>query len=188
MSTARQLRYSYEDYLRALDDSAIKLEFSAGTIYAMAGGTLAHADLSVAVSSALRQLPATCRVLSSDAKVRVEASDLAAFPDVSVVCGEPATSRIDAHALTNPVLLVEVTSRSTEDYDRGEKLRHYQSLSSLRAVLFVSHRERRLTLVSRGPSGWTSQDFFGGEQVVLTGPVVSLTVDQVYAGITLDPA
>jgi Uma2 family endonuclease len=183
------MQHSYEDYLRALDDSSIKLEFSAGIIYAMAGGTLAHADLSVAVSSALRQqLPPTCRVLSSDAKVRVEASDLAAFPDVSVVCGEPVTSRIDAHALTNPVLLVEVTSRSTEDYDRGEKLGHYQSLASLRAVIFVSHRERRLTLVSRSPSGWTTHDFVSGQRVVLTEPAVSLAVDEVYAGIALDPA
>jgi Uma2 family endonuclease len=105
-----------------------------------------------------------------------------------VVCGEPVTSRIDAHALTNPVLLVEVTSRSTEDYDRGEKLGHYQSLASLRAVIFVSHRERRLTLVSRSPSGWTTHDFVSGQRVVLTEPAVSLAVDEVYAGIALDPA
>lgn len=138
MTTARRLHYSYEDYLRALESSALKLEYCAGVIYAMADGTLAHAELSVAVSTLLRgRLPKDCSDFSSDAKVRVEATDFAAFPDVSVVCGERLTSPIDANALVNPTLLVEVTSRSTEEYDRGEKLEHYQRLPSLAAVLLV---------------------------------------------------
>lgn len=79
-------------------------------------------------------------------KLRVEATDLSTFPDVSVVCGE-AIVRIDRRAITNPILLVEVTSRSTEDYDRGDKLSHYKQIPSLRAVLFVSYR-------SRGAAEW----------------------------------
>lgn len=188
MTTARQLRYSYEDYLRALDESAIKLEFSAGVIYAMAGGTLAHAELSAAAIGLLRQsLAPGCAVFSSDAKVRVEASDFAGFPDVSVVCGERQTSRIDPNALVNPTLLVEVTSRSTEDYDRGEKLLHYQRLPSVRAVLFVSHRERRVTVVERSTSGWQTRDVGTGEQVSLNEPPLRLDVDALYGAVTLEP-
>lgn len=115
MSVERQLRYSYEDYLRVLEDSEVKLEYSAGLIYAMAGGTLAHAQLTANATVTLKRAAGRkCTVFSSDARVRVEASDFAGFPDVSMVCGERLTSRIDAHALTNPTLLVEVTSRSTE--------------------------------------------------------------------------
>ncbi|MEW6429990.1 MAG: Uma2 family endonuclease [Myxococcota bacterium] len=188
MTVARQLRYSYEDYLRALDDSAIKLEYSAGVIYAMAGGTLAHAELSAAAIGLLRQaLPPGCTVFSSDAKVRVEASDFAGFPDVSVVCGERQTSRIDPNALVNPSLLVEVTSRSTEDYDRGEKLLHYQRLPSVRAVLFISHRERRVTVVERSANGWETRDVGAGQQVVLTDPSVRLDVDALYGTVALEP-
>jgi len=188
MTTARQLRYSYEDYLRALDDSAIKLEYCAGVIYAMAGGTLAHAELSAAAIGLLRQaLPAGCSVFSSDAKIRVEASDFAGFPDASVVCGERQTSRIDANALANPTLVVEVTSRSTEDYDRGEKLLHYQRLPSLRAVLLVSHRERRVTVVERLGSGWQTREAGPGEQVSLTEPSLRLDVDALYGSVALEP-
>ena len=189
MSTARELRYSYDDYLRALEASPFKLEFSAGVIYAMAGGTLAHGELSVRVTSLLaQQLGDKCRAYSSDVKVRVDSSDFAAFPDLSVAFGQRETSRVDSNALTNPSVLVEVTSRSTEAYDRGEKLTHYQLIPTLTAVIFVSHREPRITLVSRTAEGWTTQDFVPGERLVLQEVPVTLDVDRVYAGIQLDPA
>jgi Uma2 family endonuclease len=188
MMTAPQLHFSYEDYLRALDDSPFALEYCAGTILAKPRGTLTHAELSAAAIGILRQLLLhRCSVMTSDAKVRVESSDFAAFPDALVLCGERQTSRIDPNALTNPTLLVEVTSRSTEQYDRGEKLAHYQRLPSLEAVLFISHRERRVTLVERG-TGWVTVDLEAGERVTITEPAVTFAVDELYEGITLDPA
>lgn len=188
VNSASQLHFSYEDYLRALEDSEIKLEYCAGVIYAMAGGTLAHAELSLSAGTLLKQrLPKGCSAYSSDAKVRVEPTDFAGFPDVSVVCGERMTSRIDVNALTNPTLLVEVTSRSTEDYDRGEKLEHYQRLPSLQVVLFVSHRERRVTVVERADGRWRTRDVGSGGTVTLANPTVSFTVDELYGNVALDP-
>lgn len=171
-----------------LEQSAIKLEFCGGVIYAMAGGTLAHAELSASVVRVLGQaLRGGCKVFSSDLKVRVEAADLATFPDVSVLCGPPQLSARDANALTNPTVLVEVTSRSTEDYDRGEKLRHYQQLASLEAVLIVSHRARWLTLVERTQEGFRERELRAGDRVELARPSVSFGVDELYDGVTLDP-
>ena len=188
MSTARRLHYSYQDYLRALEDSDIKLEYCSGIIYAMAGGTLAHAQLSAAAIRILGSLLLDrCDVLSSDAKVRVEASDLSTFPDASVVCGGQKTSAIDSNALVNPMLLVEVTSRSTEEYDRGEKLADYKKIPSLQAVLFISHRSRTVTLVQRFKNGWKEREFRAGERVKINKPACELAVDEVYAGVTLDP-
>ncbi len=187
MTFAHDLRYSYEDYLRALADSEIKLEYCAGVIYAMAGGTIAHAMIGATAVQLLKNaLGGRCVVLTSDAKVRVETSDFAGFPDVSVVCGEILTSSIDEHAITNPTVLVEVTSRSTENYDRGEKLAHYQALSSLCAVLFVSHQERRVTVVERAAGKWTTREVREGERVRLAEPEVDFAVDELYAGIALE--
>jgi Uma2 family endonuclease len=120
--------------------------------------------------------------------LRVEASDLSTFPDVSVVCGDPVMSSIDANALTNPTLLVEVTSRSTEDYDRGDKLSHYKQLTSLRVVLFVSHRTRSITCVERTASGWQEREFRAGEVVELDSPKVTFSVEEIYERIVLDVA
>lgn len=187
MSTAKRPHYSYEDYLTTLDMSEVKLEFCDGVIYAMAGGTIQHAQLAAAVTRLLGQsLLGRCTAFSSDLKVRVESSNLTTFPDVSVVCGDPRMAEIDRHALVNPSLLVEVTSRSTEDYDRGDKLSHYKQIPSLRAVVFVSHRERLVTVVERTASGWSERDARAGESVAIGDPSLSFAVDDVYAGVSLE--
>lgn len=189
MSTARRLHYDYDEYLRALADSPLKLEYCEGTIYAIPSGTIAHAELSARMIVLLtRALPETCRIATSDLKVRVEATDLSTFPDVSVACEPRASSPRDANAVTNPTLLVEVTSKSTEDYDRGEKLSHYKQLDSLRAVLFVSHRSRRVTLVARADGGgWLEREARGGETLALPLHGATIAIDEVYRDIALDP-
>ena len=89
MSTARRLHYTYEDYIRALERSTLKLEYCEGIIYAMAGGSPAHAALAVSTTTLLRQgLLGECTVYSSDLKIHVEATGLSTFPDGSVVCGD----------------------------------------------------------------------------------------------------
>ncbi len=187
MTSARRIHYTHEDYLGALASSTIKLEYCAGVIYAMAGGTLAHAELSANAIVALRgALPRSCRVATSDLKVRIELDDLATFPDVSVVCEEAVASPIDANAIVNPTILVEVTSRSPEDYDRGEKLEHYQHIPSLRVVLVVSHVARRITAITRSGGGWSAREIGAGEVVDLTVHGASLAVDAVYDGVVLD--
>ncbi|MBL8956117.1 MAG: Uma2 family endonuclease [Myxococcaceae bacterium] len=187
MSTARRVHHSYEDYLHALEASEIKLEYFDGEVYALAGGTLAHAELGARAIALLTQaLGNRCRVLTSDAKVQVEATGLATFPDATVSCGEMRSAANDRNALVNPAVLVEVTSKGTEDYDRGEKLNQYRQIPSLKAVLLVSHRSVRVTVVERTPSGWATREVRASEQVALQDPELSLSVDALYAGIALD--
>jgi Uma2 family endonuclease len=127
-----------------------------------------------------------CRVSTSDLKVRIEATDLSTFPDVTVVCGERLVSSIDKNAVTNPTLLVEVTSNSTEDYDRGEKLSHYKQCPSLQVVLFLSHRRPQVTAVTRTAEGWQEREFRAGDLVQLSEPALTMAVDELYAGIQLE--
>ncbi len=184
MTTARRLHYTYAQYLEALDTSGIKLEYCDGEIYAMAAGTPAHADLAAVMIRLLgNALIGRCRVSSSDLKIRVEATDLSTFPDVSVVCGERSVSKQDRNAVTNPTLLIEVTSDSTEDYDRGDKLSHFKQCPSLQAVLFVSHRRAQVTVVQRVADSWTSCEVRAGEVVELASPELRLSVDELYQGI-----
>lgn len=152
----------------------------------MAGGTPAHADLAASITRLLgNALLGRCRVSSSDLKVRIEATNLSTFPDVSVVCGERKVSAIDKNALVNPTLLVEVTSNSTEDYDRGEKLSHYKQCPSLQTVVFVSHRRPHVTVVERTDEGWKQQEYRTSETVQLSAVSASFEVEELYADITL---
>lgn len=187
MTTARRLHYTYEEYLAALEISGVKLEYCDGEIYAMAGGTPAHADLAASITRLLgNALSGRCRVSSSDLRVRIEATDLSTYPDVTVVCGDRHVSGIDRNAVTNPTLLVEVTSNSTEDYDRGEKLNHYRQCDSVRTVLFVSHRRTQVTIVVRTDAGWEQLERRSGEHVELSTPALRFGVDELYDGITLE--
>lgn len=187
MTTARGSHHSYEEYLAALEISGVKLEYRDGQVYALPGGTPAHADLAASITRLLgNALAGLCRVSSSDLKVRIEATDLSTYPDVTVVCGERHVSTIDRHAVINPTLLVEVTSNSTEDYDRGEKLNHYRQCPSVRAVLFVSHRRRQVTIVARTDAGWEQHERRAGEHVELAAPSLRFGVDELYDGIALE--
>lgn len=187
MSTARRLHHTYEEYLRALEVSGVKLEYCDGEIYAMAGGTPAHADLAASILRLLgNALLGRCRVSSSDLKVRIEATDLTTFPDATVVCGERQLSVRDRHAVINPTLLVEVTSPSSEDYDRGEKLSQYKQLPSLRAVLIVSHRRPQVTIIERTVDAWQEREVRSGETVKLDALDLCFSVDDLYQGIELD--
>lgn len=189
VTRARGLHHSYRDYLAALEVSGVKLEYCDGEIYAMAGGTPAHADLAASMTRLLgNALLGRCRVSSSDLKVRIDATDLSTFPDVTVVCGERQVAAIDRNAVTNPTLLVEVTSNSTEDYDRGEKLNHYQQCSSVTAVIFVSHRRPQVTVVERTGAGWEQREYRTGQQAQVPTLQLSFSCDDLYAGIALDEA
>jgi Uma2 family endonuclease len=81
-----------------------------------------------------------------------------------------------------------VTSNSSEDYDRGEKLNHYKQCPSLAAVLIVSHRRPRVTVIARSHQGWEQHEYRAGQSATLENPSLSLSVDELYAGITLDDA
>jgi Uma2 family endonuclease len=126
MSTsARRVHYTYAEYLALEEESSVRHEFLDGEIHAMAGRSPDHAALAAALIGVLRgQLPPACRAFTSDLRVRIPATGLTTYPDAAVVCGRTQRAAEDPLAVTNPVLLIEVTSPSTEDYDRGEKLRH----------------------------------------------------------------
>ena len=184
---ARRLHYTHEDYLITLAMSQVKLEYCDGDIFAMAGGTPAHAELAASMIRILgNAVQGRCRVASSALKIRIDATDLFAFPDVTVTCGEPLYAAMDRNSLVNPTLLVEVTSPSTEEYDRGAKLWHYEQCPSLRAVLIVSHRERRVTLVARTGAAWEEREFGAGDHVIVAAPNLGFPVNELYDGVVLD--
>ena len=177
-------RYSFADYLALEEASNTKHEFLNGEIYAMAGGTPEYSALAAAVTISLggqlRGRP--CRVYSSDLRVRVSATGLATYPDVTVACGSLERDPESADTVTNPLLVVEVTSKSTEAYDRGQKLDHYRRIPALRAVVLLSHRKPEIELCERrADDQWGSRTFGPGQTADVQDPPIRLDVDEIYA-------
>jgi Uma2 family endonuclease len=183
MMPAQTRKMTYAEYLAAEERSLEKHEFLDGEIYAMSGGTPEHGALAVAFGVALVNALGNqpCRLFSSDVRVRVQATGLAAYPDISVVCGKLETDAEDPHAIANPVLLVEVLSDGTEARDRGEKAAHYRHIPSLREYAFVSQRERRIEVYRRNDAGrWELFEFERGARAELASVGVAVAVDDVY--------
>jgi len=169
LSLPRRRQFSFREYLELEEASNTKHEYWAGEIYAMAGGSPQHAALSMSLGAALlgQLRGGPCRVYSSDLRVRVLATGLATYPDVTVVCGPLHADPDSDTTVTNPTLVVEVLSPSTASYDQGEKLEHYQQIDSLQACLFVSPDDRTMTLIARAEEGWHSATFAAGDTLPL---------------------
>lgn len=152
---------SFAEYLAIDRGGAIKHEYIRGVVHAMSGGSPEHARLAMAIGGDLRAQLAgkRCAVYSSDLRVRVLATGLATYPDVTVVCGKLEVDPEDDHSATNPVVIIEVTSPSTENYDRETKYAHYRRIRSLRAYVLVSQDERLVEVFTRNADeSWTLRD------------------------------
>lgn len=175
-------RYSFAEYLETEEASAVRHEFYDGEIYAMAGGTPEHAAMAAAITTALgRQLEGTnCRVYSSDLRVRVLATGLATYPDVTVICGPSERDPESPSHVTNPKVVVEVLSPGTEDYDRNEKLEHYKQIPSLSAIVLVDYRTELAEMWTRTGDEWVHARFGAGGHVVVTAIRCALSIDDLY--------
>jgi Uma2 family endonuclease len=179
-----RIHYTWAEYLALEASSNVKHEYLDGQIYAMAGGTPEHAALAAAVIGLLfPQLRDTrCRAHDADLRVRVRETGLATYPDVTIVCGKRERDPDDEQAVTNPTLIVEVLSRSTEEYDRGDKFEHYKLLPSLREYVLVGHRERSIEVWTRGAdSTWTCSVARNAEVARLESIGARLDVRELYA-------
>jgi Uma2 family endonuclease len=180
---AHRLNYTYAEYLAFETSSNVKHEFLDGQIYAMAGGTPEHAALAAAIIGLLfpELRNGRCRAHDADLRVRVPATGLTTYPDITIVCGPRERDVEDPQAVTNPTLLVEVLSRSTEEYDRGDKFEHYKALPSLRQYVLVSYQDRCVEVWTRDShDGWTSVVAKEGDVAELVSVGARLDVRELY--------
>lgn len=153
MSVQPHRRYSLQEYLDLERTSDEKHEFLDGEIFAMGGASFAHAVIAGNVASLLHgQLRGKpCRVVSADARVKITLIGLYTYPDIVVVCGEPVLEQ-PGDTLTNPILLIEVLSDSTEKKDRGWKFEQYRHIGSMTDYLLVAQDTPRIEHYARQPS------------------------------------
>jgi len=157
----------------------------------MAGRSEEHSALAAEVlrvlGNAVQDRP--CRVHTSDLRIYVEAAGLATFPDGTVICApfQQHAASPEATAL-NPMVLLEVTSDSSEEYDTVGKLDYYKTIPSLREYIIVSHRERRITVHGWKDDGdWTTRVAISGGRVVMESLGADLVVDQIYRTSAIAP-
>lgn len=138
MEKAVKKYFTPEEYLAIEETAEFKSEFYKGEIFAMTGASVNHNLLVGNFYSKLHQaLADRCYVFMSDMRIRVETHDLFTYPDISVVCEKPKFYEDRDDTIINPILIVEVLSDSTKNYDRGEKFEFYRSLTTFQEYILV---------------------------------------------------
>lgn len=181
---------SVAEYFAIERDATTKSEYFNGEMFAMAGGSPRHSRIKTCVLAELqrqlRQKP--CVPYDSDLRVACP-TGLLTYPDATVVCGDLIFREDDQDTVTNPTLIVEVLSKTTERYDRGKKFDHYRSIESLREYVLVSQDEPMIQTYLRNADGsWTLRVANAIEQSIrLTSIECELRLSDVYDRVVFDP-
>lgn len=134
-------KYTIDEYLVFENESHAKHEYENGSILAQAGGSLNHGiignNINSEINSSLKTINSKCVSINGDVKVYIEKASSFVYPNGMVICGEIETSDKDEHSVTNPILIIEVLSKSTESYDRGGKFHKYCSLGSFCEYILI---------------------------------------------------
>lgn len=157
MSTQPKIRMTPEEYLAMERQAEDKSEYFNGEVFPMPGASKRHnlivTNIVIQLGIQLKKRP--CWVCSNDLRLRVNPTGLYTYPDVVVVCGEDQFADDQKDTLLNPMLIAEVLSDSTKNYDRGEKFGHYRTLDSLMEyVLAAQHTPHVEHHVRQTDGGW----------------------------------
>ncbi len=178
-------RYTEEEYFEIERTSFGRWEYVNGTVRLMAGGSPDHGAICTNIVRALGNalIPRGCRVYGSDVKIHTS-DGVTTFPDISVICGEQQSFGKN-DVVINPVLVVEVLSPSTRDYDLTEKFEHYQTVPTLQDYLLVEQDRARVLLYTRRNGYWEMREARGLEsEMHLASVDVTLKLSDVYALVT----
>lgn len=163
MLRTRKKKFTAKEYLAMEEVAPYKSEYYRGEIYALSGGSLDH---SVIQGNIIRELgtlleATPCRVLTSDIRVHVATSDLYTYPDAAVVCGRVEFLSRRNDTILNPMLIVEVLSPSTRDYDSGVKFEMYKGIPGLQEYVLVDAEKEHVACYLRRDDQWVVNMYEG---------------------------
>jgi Uma2 family endonuclease len=176
---------TYAGYLELEARSEERHEYLDGEVWAMSGGTPRHsrlkANLTAAFVNALGDSP--CQPYDADLRVRSLETGLATYPDLTVICGPLVRHPEDPDAITNPTLVAEVLSPTTEAWDRGGKFRHLGRVGSLHQYVLLAQHEPLVEVYTRAGDVWELRRYGPGQRVPLRSVGIELDVDPLYRNL-----
>jgi Uma2 family endonuclease len=183
-------RYTIEDYFRLDEGSEVKLEFYNGNILPMSGGTPTHNKLALRIGAMLLQAleDQPFEVYNSDMKIYIPGLGAVVYPDAVVVAEVPQLYPGCKDVIVNPLLVAEISSPSTEGYDRGAKFDKYRLIPSFAEYLLLRQDRPWASVYTRsGSDTWQMRDVQGLEaEVLLQSLGIRLEMSRLYKGISFE--
>lgn len=190
MSTQRKpdRLYTLDDYFSVEETAETKHEYYDGEIFAMTGASLNHnriaANIFTALSIALRDKP--CDVFTSDMRIATS-KKLYTYPDVSVFCDPVELTKDKYDTATNPTILVEVLSKSTQKYDRGQKFDQYKSIPTLREYVLIEQHQILVEHFQFNKREWTRREYRKLEDTLdLSSVGFQVSLAEIYRRVEVD--
>jgi len=167
----------------------IKHEFFNGEVFAMVGARLNHVGINANIAGELRNKfksnKSTCKAVSNDMRVKIEKNY--AYPDVVIYCGDAELEDNEFDTLTNPVVIMEILSDSTERFDRGDKFAYYQTIPTLQEYILISQKEYRVEQYTRNGDDWLYRSHRGADQILKMESVnCDLPLSEIYWDIKFE--
>ena len=181
-----KLHYTIEEYLEMENAATEKHEYYQGGIFAMSGARSQHnvvvINMITAMKNKLKGKP--CRPYGSDLRIHIPKNTLFTYPDISVVCGNPASWNDDDMNFLNPTIIVEVASPSTRNYDRKTKFKLYRDIPTLKEYILVDPEAVSIEAYFINDAGhWELRDYHTIEETLeLRSIGVSIALSEVYEG------
>ena len=178
------------EYL-ALEKSAldIKYEFFDGEAFAMVGAGRNHnrinVNLTVELGGKFKADKSTCNLFSNDMRVKIAENYV--YPDIVIYCGNPEFEDDEFDTLTNPVVIMEILSDSTEAFDRGKKFAYYQTIPTLQEYILVSQKECSVEQYTRSDDAWLYRSYKGTDRILKMESVnCELPLSEIYWDVGFD--
>jgi Uma2 family endonuclease len=190
MNAAPIIKYTAEEYLELEEASLEKNEFYKGEIFAMAGASIQHnqivSNTMIEIGSYLKDKK--CRIFPSDLRIHSITNSLFTYPDLSIICDEIETFGKRKNTVTNPTVLIEVLSASTQDYDRGAKFKLYRDIESLKEYTLISSLETLVEKYDKQADGsWVLHEYKNEtDSFDITSIDLKITVKDLYINVTFE--
>ncbi|MGI9107485.1 MAG: Uma2 family endonuclease [Pyrinomonadaceae bacterium] len=192
MSSQPTHKCTLEEYFTLELASDEKYEFWNGEVFCMSGASLAHNQIAmnIGTEASMQLRERGCQMLPADMRVKVPTYPPYRYPDLSALCGQPEIEKINGlDMLLNPALIIEVLSKSTEGFDRGDKFTYYKSIASFSEYLLVAQHRPHISQFVRQENGvWTFREFNDLTDTVRCASVPCvLALREIYRDVTFEP-
>ena len=183
-------KISIEAYLEMENASAEKHEYYSGEIFAVSGAKVSHNTISgnlfVTLSNKLKGKK--CKPYNSDQRIHIQSNTLFTYPDISIICGEIITLNNDEYNVLNPSAIIEVLSKSTKNYDRGEKFKLYREIPALQEYILADSESIHIEVFRLNKNRhWELEEYNSIEDIIHIKVIdEKILISEIYEGVNIE--
>ncbi len=182
-------KISIEEYLEMENASLEKHEYYQGEVFSMSGAKLPHNTITSNLMTVLGQKlkGKKCKPFGSDMRIHIPSNTLFTYPDISIVCGEVITLNNDEYNVLNPIVIIEVLSPKTKNYDRGEKFKLYRDIDTLKEYILVDSQSLHIEIFRLNASNhWELEEYNDGNNYLDIKAIgETILINEIYDGVKL---